>query len=1150
MFPGTTVYYQPGMLMGGSIQHKLVLCFQAPPCITSPACWWVDLSNTNLSYVSRHHRVLPARHVDGWIYPTQTCPMFPGTTVYYQPGMLMGGSIQHKLVLCFQAPPCITSPACWWVDLSNTNLSYVSRHHRVLPARHVDGWIYPTQTCPMFPGTTVYYQPGMLMGGSIQHKLVLCFQAPPCITSPACWWVDLSNTNLSYVSRHHRVLPARHVDGWIYPTQTCPMFPGTTVYYQPGMLMGGSIQHKLVLCFQAPPCITSPAYWWVDLSNTNLSYVSRHHRVLPARHVDGWIYPTQTCPMFPGTTVYYQPGMLMGGSIQHKLVLCFQAPPCITSPACWWVDLSNTNLSYVSRHHRVLPARHVDGWIYPTQTCPMFPGTTVYYQPGMLMGGSIQHKLVLCFQAPPCITSLACWWVDLSNTNLSYVSRHHCVLPAWHVDGWIYPTQTCPMFPGTTVYYQPGMLMGGSIQHKLVLCFQAPPCITSLACWWVDLSNTNLSYVSRHHCVLPAWHVDGWIYPTQTCPMFPGTTVYYQPGMLMGGSIQHKLVLCFQAPPCITSLACWWVDLSNTNLSYVSRHHCVLPAWHVDGWIYPTQTCPMFPGTTVYYQPGMLMGGSIQHKLVLCFQAPPCITSPACWWVDLSNTNLSYVSRHHRVLPARHVDGWIYPTQTCPMFPGTTVYYQPGMLMGGSIQHKLVLCFQAPLCITSLACWWVDLSNTNLSYVSRHHRVLPARHVGWWIYPTQTCPMFPGTTVYYQPGMLVGGSIQHKLVLCFQAPPCITSPACWWVDLSNTNLSYVSRHHRVLPARHVDGWIYPTQTCPMFPGTTVYYQPGMLMGGSIQHKLVLCFQAPLCITSLACWWVDLSNTNLSYVSRHHRVLPARHVGWWIYPTQTCPMFPGTTVYYQPGMLVGGSIQHKLVLCFQAPPCITSPACWWVDLSNTNLSYVSRHHRVLPARHVDGWIYPTQTCPMFPGTTVYYQPGMLMGGYIQHDCNVQRGIGYYMEALLCLGAFTKKPISAVLRGITNDQLDPSVRLWNFSCSRHLFVMNVQVFWLIYISYCSYLYLNLSVVLQQPTSPNHFDGLHRRSGHWTTYLLRSLILACSITVFSVDDTAVSSKRQSGCLGWTAVLCPITELELSLSEHLYSLARQSSGLVVSNI
>ena len=60
-----------------------------------------------------------------------------------------------------------------------------------------------------------------------------------------------------------------------------------------------------------------------------------------------------------------------------------------------------------------------------------------------------------------------------------------------------------------------------------------------------------------------------------------------------------------------------------------------------------------------------------------------------------------------------------------------------------------------------------------------------------------------------------------------------------------------------------------------------------------------------------------------------------------------------------------------------------------------------------------------------GTQVRYQPGLLVGGSIDHDCNVQRGIGYYLEALICLAPFVKKPIKAVLRGVTNDQVDPSV-----------------------------------------------------------------------------------------------------------------------------
>lgn len=56
----------------------------------------------------------------------------------------------------------------------------------------------------------------------------------------------------------------------------------------------------------------------------------------------------------------------------------------------------------------------------------------------------------------------------------------------------------------------------------------------------------------------------------------------------------------------------------------------------------------------------------------------------------------------------------------------------------------------------------------------------------------------------------------------------------------------------------------------------------------------------------------------------------------------------------------------------------------------------------------------------------YQPGLLIGGKIEHECNTQRSIGYYLEGLTCLAPFTKKPIHAVLQGVTNDQIDPSVR----------------------------------------------------------------------------------------------------------------------------
>lgn len=84
-----------------------------------------------------------------------------------------------------------------------------------------------------------------------------------------------------------------------------------------------------------------------------------------------------------------------------------------------------------------------------------------------------------------------------------------------------------------------------------------------------------------------------------------------------------------------------------------------------------------------------------------------------------------------------------------------------------------------------------------------------------------------------------------------------------------------------------------------------------------------------------------------------------------------------------------------------------------------------------------------------GTAVMFKPGILHGGVIHHDCNVERGIGmserhhnikhfsdfvhsiagYYLDVLLALGPFCKHPINATLRGITNSKDCPSVDISN-------------------------------------------------------------------------------------------------------------------------
>lgn len=67
-----------------------------------------------------------------------------------------------------------------------------------------------------------------------------------------------------------------------------------------------------------------------------------------------------------------------------------------------------------------------------------------------------------------------------------------------------------------------------------------------------------------------------------------------------------------------------------------------------------------------------------------------------------------------------------------------------------------------------------------------------------------------------------------------------------------------------------------------------------------------------------------------------------------------------------------------------------------------------------------------------GTALYYQPGLLTGGNVEHDCSLQRGIGYYLEPLMSLGAFCKSPLNVILRGVTNNQIDPTPDLLKQSC----------------------------------------------------------------------------------------------------------------------
>ncbi|KAF7990466.1 hypothetical protein HCN44_000271 [Aphidius gifuensis] len=50
-----------------------------------------------------------------------------------------------------------------------------------------------------------------------------------------------------------------------------------------------------------------------------------------------------------------------------------------------------------------------------------------------------------------------------------------------------------------------------------------------------------------------------------------------------------------------------------------------------------------------------------------------------------------------------------------------------------------------------------------------------------------------------------------------------------------------------------------------------------------------------------------------------------------------------------------------------------------------------------------------------GSVLTYIPGLLIGGELEHDCSLQRGIGYFLEAVMILAPFCKLPMDIKLRG---------------------------------------------------------------------------------------------------------------------------------------
>ncbi|KAI1794579.1 18S rRNA biogenesis protein [Ganoderma leucocontextum] len=77
-----------------------------------------------------------------------------------------------------------------------------------------------------------------------------------------------------------------------------------------------------------------------------------------------------------------------------------------------------------------------------------------------------------------------------------------------------------------------------------------------------------------------------------------------------------------------------------------------------------------------------------------------------------------------------------------------------------------------------------------------------------------------------------------------------------------------------------------------------------------------------------------------------------------------------------------------------------------------------------------------------GTAVLLKPGIIAGGNVVHDCPASRSVGYFLEPVVMLAPFAKKPLQLTLRGITTDENDLSVDTMRTVTLPHLQLFGVS------------------------------------------------------------------------------------------------------------
>ncbi|XP_073998338.1 probable RNA 3'-terminal phosphate cyclase-like protein [Rhodnius prolixus] len=114
------------------------------------------------------------------------------------------------------------------------------------------------------------------------------------------------------------------------------------------------------------------------------------------------------------------------------------------------------------------------------------------------------------------------------------------------------------------------------------------------------------------------------------------------------------------------------------------------------------------------------------------------------------------------------------------------------------------------------------------------------------------------------------------------------------------------------------------------------------------------------------------------------------------------------------------MRQRLVLSVLTGKCISIS-----DIRSSDTEPGLREYEVNLLRLIDKMTNGTLIEVNETGTSFAFTPGSLIGDTVEHECCKHRAIGYYLEVIMALAPFCKKPLSVVLRGVTNNQIDPSV-----------------------------------------------------------------------------------------------------------------------------